>query len=111
MTTETAAPRTRAVLVGVHLDGVTAEEHEASLRELKRLVTTLGHEVVGEVTQRRKALDGGVVLGQGKLAELASWTGWRPAACGRPVAKVRKSSHPFHRRRGTSALDRVGMVT
>jgi GTP-binding protein HflX len=90
MTTETAAPRTRAVLVGVHLDGVTAEEHEASLRELKRLVTTLGHEVVGEVTQRRKALDGGVVLGQGKLAELASWTGGPGVVEARKTRKAQK---------------------
>ena len=75
MPTETAPAITRAVLVGVHLDDVSAEDHEASLRELARLVTTLGHQVVGQVTQRKRALDGGAVLGQGKLAELAAWTG------------------------------------
>ncbi|MDP2307483.1 MAG: GTPase HflX [Pseudomonadota bacterium] len=67
-------PRERAVLVGIQLPGVDAVDHQASLAELGRLVHTLGYEVVGEVSQRRDGLAPGVVLGEGKLRELAGWT-------------------------------------
>ncbi|MEQ1506919.1 MAG: GTPase HflX [Myxococcota bacterium] len=67
--------RPRAVLVGVQLPGVTAEEQQGSLDELARLVITLGYDVVGRVVQRRTSLDGSVVLGDGKLEELAAFTG------------------------------------
>ncbi|MFN7146690.1 MAG: GTPase HflX, partial [Myxococcota bacterium] len=67
--------RPRAVLVGVQLPGVDAVEHTASLAELGRLAHTLGYDVVGEVSQRRDSLAPGAVLGEGKLEELATWTG------------------------------------
>src|SRR6266699_4345412 len=75
MSSPTEAPRPRAVLVGVQLSGVSDAEQRASLTELKRLCETLGFEVVGEVTQKRKGLGAATVLGEGKLAELAEWTG------------------------------------
>jgi GTPase len=75
MSTPTEAPRPRAVLVGVQLAGVTDAEQQSSLTELKRLCETLGFEVVGEVTQKRKGLGAATLLGEGKLAELAGWTG------------------------------------
>jgi len=75
MSTATEAPRPRAVLVGVQLAGVTDAEQRASLTELKRLCETLGFDVVGEVTQKRKGLGAATLLGEGKLAELAGWTG------------------------------------
>src|SRR6266446_4513493 len=75
MSTPTEVPRSRAVLVGVQLAGVTDAEQRSSLTELKRLCETLGFEVVGEVTQKRKGLGAATVLGEGKLAELAEWTG------------------------------------
>jgi GTP-binding protein HflX len=65
----------RAVLVGVQLPDVSSEEHAASMAELGRLVHTLGYAVVGELTQRRTRLAPGGVLGEGKLEELAAWTG------------------------------------
>jgi GTP-binding protein HflX len=68
-------PKPTAVLVSVQLPGVDDATHAADLSELERLVTTLGHEVVGNVTQRRPQLSTGGVLGAGKLAELAAWTG------------------------------------
>src|SRR5437016_14133077 len=71
----TEAPRHKAVLVGVQLSGVTAAEQQSSLKELKRLCETLGFEVVGEVTQKRKSLGATTLLGEGKLVELAAWTG------------------------------------
>jgi len=75
MSSSTEAPRPRAVLVGVQLSGVTDAEQRSSLTELKRLCETLGFEVVGEVTQKRKGLGAATLLGEGKLAELAEWTG------------------------------------
>jgi GTP-binding protein HflX len=75
MSTPTEAPRPRAVLVGVQLAGVTDAEQRSSLTELKRLCETLGFEAVGEVTQKRTGVGATTLLGQGKLAELAGWTG------------------------------------
>jgi GTP-binding protein HflX len=75
MSSPTEAPRPKAVLVGVQLPGVTDTEQRSSLKELKRLCATLGFEVVGEVTQKRKGLGAATLLGQGKLVELAAWTG------------------------------------
>ncbi len=64
-----------AVLVGIQLPKVSTEEVEGSLQELTRLVTTLGYNVVGQVTQRRNSDRAASVLGEGKLKELALWTG------------------------------------
>ena len=75
MSVPTEAPRPKAVLVGVQLSGVTDAEQRSSLKELERLCETLGFEVVGEVTQKRKGLGAATLLGQGKLVELAAWTG------------------------------------
>ena len=75
MSASTEAPRPKAVLVSVQLSGVTDAEQRSSLRELKRLCQTLGFEVVGEVTQKRQGLGAATLLGKGKLAELAAWTG------------------------------------
>jgi len=67
--------RPQAVLVSLHLPGVTDVEHEASLAELARLVDTLGFDVVGHVTQRRAHPAPSAGLGAGKLHELARYTG------------------------------------
>ena len=75
MITDVDTGRQRAVLVAVQLPGVRDDQHLASLRELRRLAETLGMTVVGEVTQRRKNLDPGVVIGEGRLRDLAGWTG------------------------------------
>src|SRR5678816_772662 len=75
MSAPTEAPRPKTVLVGVQLSGVTDAELRSSLKELKRLCETLGFEVVGEVTQKRNGLGSATLLGEGKLVELAAWTG------------------------------------
>lgn len=75
MTVSLEHVRPRAVLVGVHLPGVSDADHQASLAELARLVDTLGFDVVGHVTQRRTRLEPSAGLGVGKLKELAEWTG------------------------------------
>ena len=72
---ETNQPVPRAILVGIQLDSIDDAAHEASLKELGRLVETLGYEVAGSVSQKRDGIGGLTVLGKGKLAELAAITG------------------------------------
>jgi GTPase len=67
--------RPPAVVVAVQLPGVTDGELASSIEELERLARTLGLDPVGRVTQRRGNLAAGSVLGEGKLKELAAWTG------------------------------------
>lgn len=73
--TATAPPRPRAVLLGVQLPDASDEDFAASLAELGRLAKTLGLDVVGRVTQRRGRLATGAVVGEGKLKDLAKFTG------------------------------------
>jgi GTP-binding protein HflX len=64
-----------AVLFSVQTHGVSDEENDSSLQELRRLVKTMGLEVVATLTQRRSKPDTGTLLGAGKLKELAGYTG------------------------------------
>jgi GTP-binding protein HflX len=68
-------PSRRAVLVAVHFPRVEDVEFESSLEELGRLVTTLGYQLVGRITQPRSHLEAAAVVGEGKLQELAALTG------------------------------------
>lgn len=68
-------PSHKAVLVGIQTPGQSAESLDHSLRELKRLCETLQLEVVGRVTQRLGSTSKRRVLGDGRLEELAQWTG------------------------------------
>ena len=86
-----ANERARAVLVGVQLPSVSAEDHQASLAELGRLATTLGYVVVGEVSQRRSGLAAGSLMGEGKLEELATWTGGKGRVAAGPRRVVNKA--------------------
>src|SRR5687767_3376926 len=67
--------RPPAVVVAVQLPGVTDGELASSIAELERLAKTLGLDPIGRVVQRRARLAPGVVLGEGKLKELSTWTG------------------------------------
>lgn len=67
--------RPPAVLVGVQLQGVSDEALARSLTELERLASTLGLRVIGRVTQKRRGLGAANLLGDGKLKELARYTG------------------------------------
>jgi GTP-binding protein HflX len=64
-----------AILVAVQLPGVTDLEHRSSIDELARLVKTLGLNVVATVSQKRKSLSASSVVGEGKLKDIARWTG------------------------------------
>jgi GTP-binding protein HflX len=71
----TDGERPTAVVVAVQLPDVTDGELASSIAELERLASTLGLVPIARITQRRSKLASGVVLGEGKLAELATWTG------------------------------------
>ena len=65
-----AAPRERAVLVGLHLRGDAAWELGDALEELGRLVESAGGEVLAVFRQRRDRPDPATLIGRGKAAEL-----------------------------------------
>lgn len=65
----------KAVLVGIQLPKMDKAELQGSLQELTRLVTTLGYQVIGQVSQKRDSTKAFMLLGDGKLQELAKWTG------------------------------------
>jgi len=67
--------RPTAVVIAVQLPDVDDAELDSSISELERLARTLGLDPVGRITQRRGSLAPGVVIGEGKLKELAGWTG------------------------------------
>jgi len=71
------ADRPPAVIVGVQLQGVSDRAFASSLDELERLAKTLGLQVIGRVTQKRSGLGATTVVGEGKLRELAQYTGGR----------------------------------
>lgn len=68
-------PKSKVILASVQLPDVSDTEHAASLNELARLCSTLGFVTIGRISQKRKSIATGTILGEGKLKELASWTG------------------------------------
>ncbi|HWU42553.1 MAG TPA: GTPase HflX, partial [Bdellovibrio sp.] len=91
----TQAKTQKAVLVGVQLPRMTEFETESSLDELSRLVTTLGYDVVGRLSQRRSSTKGAAVLGDGKLRELARWTEGSGVVASMVVRKKHKAALKF----------------
>ena len=71
----TPSDRPAAVLVSVQLPDVDDVDHAADLAELRRLVDTLGYDVIATVSQKRAAISAAAVLGEGKLRELSDLTG------------------------------------
>lgn len=84
-------PRPTAILVSVQTPDISDEQHTADLAELGRLVDTLGYEVVDTLTQRRETLSKSLVLGEGKLKELAALTGGRGYVPSAAPAKIDKA--------------------
>jgi GTP-binding protein HflX len=84
-----------AVLVGIQTPGMTDAELRGSLDELARLVSTLGYKVVGRLSQKRKSERLFTVLGDGKLHELAKWTGGTGVVAGSVVKKKHKAALKF----------------
>jgi len=82
----------KALLVGVQLPKVPEIELQGSLAELQRLVHTLGYETVGMLTQKRSGTSGALVLGEGKLRELAKWTGGPGVVASQVIRKKTKAA-------------------
>jgi GTP-binding protein HflX len=85
----------KALLVGVQLPKVTDQDIQGSLAELARLVTTLGYNVIGQTSQKRSSEKGATVLGDGKLRELATWTGGTGVIGPMVVKKKHKAALKF----------------
>jgi len=85
-----------AVLVAIQLPKVSQLEVESSLQELQRLVTTLGYNVVGSVSQKRTSDRSASVLGDGKLKELAEWTGGSGKIAAMVEHKLSKAAQKWH---------------
>lgn len=62
-------------MFSVQTHGVSDQENASSLIELRRLVKTMGLQVVATLTQRRPKPDTATILGAGKLKALAGYTG------------------------------------
>lgn len=84
-----------AVLVGIQTPGISPSDLQSSLDELGRLVTTLGYKVVGRLSQKRKSDRGFTVLGNGKLQELARWTGGTGVIASGVIKKKHKAALKF----------------
>ena len=100
---ETKPPVPRAILVSVQLPDVDDIAHAASIAELGRLVTTLGYEVVGTMSQKRDEVDGGTVLGKGRLEELAAMTGGTGIVGSMAIPQKSKARERFEDRRREEA--------
>lgn len=81
--------RPKAVLVGVPTQKISDAENLSSLEELRRLVDTLGYDVIVQLSQKRPSQSQATVLGKGKLLELARWTGGPGTV--QPAVKVKRS--------------------
>jgi GTP-binding protein HflX len=92
---ETKAPIPRAILVGIQVPGVDDVAHAASLEELRRLLKTLGYEVVGTISQKRAGVGGATVLGKGRLQDLAAITGGPGVVESMAVARKSKAREHF----------------
>ncbi len=68
-----------AVVAAVQLPGVSDNEFEASLSELRELAKTLGYEVVRTFVQKRSGFDMTAYLGAGKRQEICSFVNNEPA--------------------------------
>jgi GTP-binding protein HflX len=101
----------RAILVGIQFPTSDDLAHAASLDELGQLVTTLGYEVVGTVSQKRDGIDGRTVLGKGKVQELADLS----AGLGATLLVVDHETSPgqilnLEEATGSKVLDRTGVI-
>jgi len=93
---DTKPPVPRAILVGLQFPDVDDAAHAASLEELGHLVTTLGYEVAGTLSQRRDAIGGATVLGKGRLEELAALTGGTGVVASMAPTHKSKARERFH---------------
>jgi GTP-binding protein HflX len=63
--------RPATILIDMQLQKTPAEEHDASLQELRQLIATLGWDIVGALTQKLHSPTAVSLIGPGKLEELS----------------------------------------
>lgn len=95
----------KALLVGIQLPKQTEAELNGSLEELKRLVHTLGYDVVGSLSQKRSSTSNALVVGEGKLREIATWTGGTGVVTAAFVKKKSKAAERFEADADAEAID------
>jgi GTP-binding protein HflX len=83
---------------GIQFPSVDDVVHAASIEELRRLVKTLGYEVVGTMSQKRDGIGGGTVLGKGRLEELAAITGGTGVVGSMAIPQKSKASERFEQK-------------
>ena len=79
------------MLVAVRLPEMSEAEHASGVAELERLVSTLGYDTVGIVTQVRTHLDAAAVLGEGSCS---SWPRSRAARATSARRPRRRKTRP-----------------
>jgi GTP-binding protein HflX len=95
----------KAILVSIQLPKVSDQEMNESLAELERLVNTMGCQVIGRMSQRRDSDRNLNVLGDGKLKELASWTGGSGVIGPGFVKKKHKAALRFEKNQSPESQD------
>ncbi len=85
----------KVLLIGIQLPQLSDSEVQSSLDELSRLVTTLGYKPVARTTQKRKSDKNKSVLGEGKLKEVAQYTGGQGVIAASFVKKKTKAALKF----------------
>ena len=88
MQNEVNAPPLYAIAASVHLPGVSDQEFEASLTELRELAKTLGYTVIRTFVQKRAGFESTAYLGVGKRQEI------RHFVHGDPVDDVASETEP-----------------
>jgi 50S ribosomal subunit-associated GTPase HflX len=71
MTDPSESEITTTIVVDVQLQRRDANEHHASLQELRQLIKTLGWTIAGTLTQKMSSLNAASLIGPGKLEELS----------------------------------------
>ena len=102
--------REKILLVAVVVDG-NEEDTDASLDELELLVDTAGADVVGRLTQRRRAPDPATYVGSGKAAEIKQMA--EATDCDTVVFDDQLSpAQQFNLEKllGRSAIDRLSLI-
>jgi GTP-binding protein HflX len=92
---ETESLPRQALLIGIQLPRISEAEMQGSLSELRRLVDTLGYHVVGSLSQKRSSTSQALVVGEGKLREIAAWTGGTGKVASTVTRKKSKAAEKF----------------
>jgi len=101
----------KAVLVGIQTPDVEDLDFKNSLEELKRLTQTLGFEVVGTLTQKRKAPSPATAIGEGKLKELTTWI--ESGQASKAIFDIELTPNQLtqlQKATGAEILDRTGVI-